>query len=225
MMHAAGPAVAPATADSPVPSVVVPSVKAAVDAGVDSHTKNKAFNLGLKWNENARHFSVAVPNSKKFPLDVIGVQPSGGLFITSIPKVIPAQGTADVNVLLVGETGSVQETSVLRVLTSGGEIVVQVNHTREQVAQFDSTKVKWIQGSKPAAQTVTLTMAPNTAVPTGVRVMGSNATAKLTALGNSQYSITLTPISTANASTFPAVVSFQPSLPGVSGVIGCEISP
>jgi len=218
-------AVAPKNADSPVPALVLPAPVAAASKGANPATGNEVFSLGLKWNESVRHFAVSVPNTGPSAVTVLGVQATGGLYVTSIPTTIPAKGTANLNLLFASDAGSSLSAGVVKLLTSAGLITVEVNADRAQVAQFSASTLTWEQGSAASAQTVTLTMNGGTAVPTGVKAMGTGNTATLSSLGSGKYAIQITPASTASVETFPVIVSFQPALPGVPGVIGCQIVP
>jgi len=225
---ASGSTNSPATPKAPslpaAPSTaVIPTAVATNLVGKASGDGHAIFSLGLNWNESVRHFSVAVPNTASVPVTVLGVQPTGGLYLTLFPNTIPANGTGDFHCLLLADSDGGATVDFIKVLTTNGTIVAEVRHDRTAVAQFSATSLQWTVGGGATPQSVTLTMSPGTSVPIGVKALGQGNTASLQSTGNQRYTITVTPGSTAKAEGFPVIVSFNPKLPGVSGVIGCEI--
>jgi hypothetical protein len=182
-----------------------------------------SLSLGLKSNEAIRTFSVAVQSNEDTPMTVFGVQTTSGLYVVDYPKVIGPKTQATVTLLYIAKSNSTESVDLLRLMTNHGEKVVQITHDREQAIKFDTTSLQWQQGEAPNAKVVNLTVAPNSSVPKGIKIMGSGNTATLEDLGGGHYQISVVPVSTAKVSEFPAFIQFVPALPGATTTISCSI--
>jgi hypothetical protein len=205
------------------PAAATPSPVAASLVGTSTSDGHPIFSLGLNWNESLRHVSVEIPNNFGSAVTVLGVQATGGLFITAFPSSIPANANGDFHVLVVAPVGGEASSDFVRVMTSGGLLTAELQHNRASVFQVSPTFLQWSVGSAASSQTVTLTVTPGTTVPIGVQASGPGNTAVLSQTGAQQYTITVTPGSTAAVETFPVTIQFNPTLPGVSSVIPCSV--
>lgn len=182
-----------------------------------------SFSLGLKANEAIRAFEVAVENDDEKPVQVYGAQTTAGLYVVDYPKVIPPKGNGTVKLLYLAKQDSTETVDVVRLLTDAGEKSVQVKHDREPVTHFDVTSLQWSLNETPSAKSVTLTVAPGTAVPRSVKMIGRGATANLEAIGGNQYRISVTPSATDKPRQFPVSIQFAPAFPGIPNVISCAV--
>lgn len=203
----------------------LPDPVAVTKSATKSSITDQTFSLGLKWNETARHFSVPLINSGAQPLKVLGVQASPGLYLTNFPKNVAPGASSDITVLFVDEAGASSGTDFLKVLTSDGTKIIAINHDRAPVVQFDQSSLTWAQGDAVAAKSVIITVSGGVTKPIGVKALNAGHKAILTDLGNGKWSVAVTPSSTKSATRFPVKVEFSPALPGVPGLIICDVAP
>jgi hypothetical protein len=199
--------------------------KRPVNEPVTTQPTPPSMSLRLKWDESSRTFNVPVANDESRVLRVLGVQATAGLFVVDFPKTIPPHGSADFTFLYAARPGLGGTADVIRVRTDRGEKVVQINHDREPTAQLDSLALNWQQDEAARGKSVILTVPARTAVPKGVKAMGSGNAAELQPLGDGRYRVTVTPASTAKPQKFPVFVQLEPAVPGVANVILCSVEP
>lgn len=193
------------------------------DRGTDQVTKSRTFSLGLKWNESRRQFLLPVENSTASPVDIIGVQTSGDIFVCNVPKNIPAKGSVKLHLYLVAGNGSANTQERVRVLTSAGEQVIQVLHDRPQSVALEPTDLAWTVGGAAIEKSVAVTIKVPGVKVQGVRAGGEGNSATLEELGSGVYKVKITPGTLSKANSFPVFLDVYPRLAGVAAVIRCEV--
>lgn len=182
------------------------------------------YSLALKWNESSRHFSVPFANDTDRSIKILGIQTSPRLYLTNFPKSVSSHSTTDLTAFFIDEAGGGNGSDTIKVLTSTGPRTIVIDQDREQVVSFDQTSVAWKQGDPTTAKTVTLTVKDARTKPIAAKVVGTTHSATLKDLGNGKWSVSVTPSTTKTAQRFPVVVEFNPAIPGVTGVLNCEIT-
>lgn len=182
------------------------------------------FSLGLKWNETSRHFSVPFANDTDRSIKILGIQTSPRLYLTNFPKSVSSHSTTDLTAFFIDEAGGSNGSDTIKVLTSTGPRTIVIDQDREQVVSFDETSVGWKQGDPTSSKTVTLTVKDGRTNPVAAKVVGTTVSATLKNLGSGKWSVSVTPSTTKTAQRFPVVIEFNPAVPGVTGVINCEIT-
>ena len=191
---------------------------------VGANAAQSKATLTAKWNDTTQTFIVEFRNDSNSLLRIDGIQTSNGLYVVDFPKNVPKKGSADITLIYAPQPGVSSTVDIVKLLTDQGEKVVQVVHSREIVARFDTQQLTWAAGDARVGKSAIITVTANTAVPTGVRALGPGNYAVLEPLGNGSYRVTVTPGSTAKAGHFPVFVDFNPALPGVAPVIACDIT-
>lgn len=191
--------------------------------GTDKNTKLASYSLDLKWNESGKKFVVPVSNSGSQAVDIVGVQVTGGLYVCKLPEKIPAGGVAKVVLLLVAGEGSSNTMDILRVLTTGGEQVIQIDHDREVAVSLGQKVLNWNVGDPVTAKDVTAEIKIPGIKIVSVRAAGKGNEATVADLGNGTYKITVTPGDLGRRNSFPVFLQMEPRLPGVSSVIAGEV--
>jgi hypothetical protein len=185
-----------------------------------------SLSLGLGWNESYRTgVSLPINNTGTSPLTILGVQSSANLFVESFPTTVAPNGQGTISLIYFSRYNATGESDVVRVLTSSGEVDIPVAHARASAFQTSAQQLTWHVNDPLTPQTVTLTMATNTAVPQAVAALGTGNAATITSSGENIYQITVTPGSTSTAGSFPVIVTLNPTLPGGPVLISCTISP
>jgi|GEM_PF-6126289 len=201
----------------------IPAPVEAIAKGVDKSTKLQKFSLGLKWNESGRQFLVPISNPTAAPIDIIGVQATGGLYVSNIPAKIPANGTVKITLLLITREGMSNTHEIVKVLTSIGEQVLQVNHDREPALVFDPSGLRWKVGEANATKDVAVTIKiPGMKLATA-RCLGGENKATIEDLGSGNYIVHVIAGDTAKPNTFPVFLDTQPRTPGAVAVVHCEV--
>lgn len=190
----------------------------------DAQAATSKATLNAKWTDTSQTFVVEYHNDTNALLRIDGIQTSNGLYVVDFPKNVPKKGSADITLIHSAQPGMSSTVDLVRLLTSDGEKIIQVVHSREAVVSFDTKVLSWTVGGPAAPQTVTITVAPNTSAPTAVRALGEGNYAKLESLGANTYRVTVTPGTTAQANRFPVFVDFNPALPGVATVITGDVA-
>jgi len=211
------------TDPAPVQRAVAAEKKHRIVVSPDQARDISRISPKLKWNETFHAFTVAMANDTDAELRVLAAQTTGGLYLVSLPTVIPAKDQADFSLLYLARPGESGDEGLIRVLTNRGERVITVKNDRAQSAQFDVSALHWQQGALPETKVVTLTVAPGTAVPLGARAMGDGNKATLEATGNGTYQVKVSPASTDQPHLFPVIVIFDQETPGVNSVITCVV--
>ncbi|WP_404424950.1 hypothetical protein [Nibricoccus sp. IMCC34717] len=189
----------------------------------DPITAKVRSKVALNWNESGKAFRVTMENSSDMPLDIIGVQGSGGLFIAKVPDKIPAKGKAKIVVIYRAREGASGGPEFINVLTANGIRTIEINLAREAVVSYSAEKLTWAvaEATEPKEFEITVTR-PDIKV-SGVRVPDGFATAKLTDLRNGKYKVIVTPMASRPRDHFPLFIDFNPRVPDVVTVIRCEI--
>lgn len=180
--------------------------------------------LGLKPNEAHRVFTVTLRNPEKRDWLVYGIQATGCFYVVDVPKRIPGDGKAEVQLMYIAKPGVTSGVGLVSIMTDAGEKIVELNHGREQTASLDISSLEWRQGAPAEAKSVILSLPPGTAVAKSVRAMGSGNSVTLEPIGNGQYRISVTPSSTRKAQKFPVFIEVTPAVPDFSPVILCTIT-
>jgi hypothetical protein len=182
-----------------------------------------ASSLDLGWSETSRAFSFSVSNSGSAALTVIGVQSTANLYVTAFPATIPANGSAVFSLLFQASGNSTGPSDFLHVLTNQGDTAFRFDHNRAQVIQISPNTLQWDVGDPLTPKTITLTIAGNQAVVSGVTTSGTGNIAAIQPGSGGQYTVTVTPGSTASSNQFIVSLGLSPSLPGVVPVILCTV--
>jgi len=182
-----------------------------------------AVPLNLGVSETSRAFNFTVANSGASALTVIGVQSTSNLYVTEFPLSIPANGSAIFSLLFMASAQSTGPSEFLHVLTSQGDRVFQFDHNRPTAVSLSQVALQWSVGDELTPKTVTLTVANNETVVSGVTASGTNNNASIQPGAGGQYTVTVTPGSTDSVNRFIVTVGLNPSLPGVVPVILCTI--
>lgn len=184
------------------------------------------YELKAKWNErmSADVMSVPLKNESDKPMEIIGVQASGGVFIADFPAKI-APGKEDrLSVVHVASDNTEGDLDIIRVYTDQGIKEILIKIAREKAAAFDTRELTWKAGDPAEAKTATLTVSANTAVPTKARVTGGHS-AVLEKATETTWKIKVTPESTAKSGRFAVFIEFDKPLPGTAPVILGVIQP
>lgn len=182
-----------------------------------------ASSLDLGWNETSRAFGFSVNNGGSSALTVIGVQSTSNLYVTDFPTTIPANGSAVFSLLFMASAQSTGPSEFLHVLTNQGDRVFQFDHNRAQVIQLSQTTLQWAVGDALTPKTITLTVAGNQVVVSGVTTSGTGNNATIQPGAGGQYTVTVTPGSTAAGNRFIVTLGLNPSLPGVVPIVLCTV--
>jgi hypothetical protein len=183
-----------------------------------------AVSLNLGWNEVSRAFNFSVNNSGSTALTVLGVQCTSNLYVTDFPTTIPANGSATFSLLFQASANSTGPSEFLHVLTNQGDRAFRFDHNRAQVIQISPTTLQWAVGGPLTPQTITLSIPGNQSVVSGVTTSGTGNNATVQPGSGGQYTVTVTPGSTASANQFIVSVALNPTLPGVVPVILCTVA-
>lgn len=168
-------------------------------------------------------FNVTVSNPTGKVATVLGVQTSPGLYISSFPQTIPANGSSAFGLVYYSQPGTSATTDLMRVMTDQGQITVQVDHSRAQVVTFNSTALRWSVGEGSTPKSVTMTVSSGTSTPTSVTALGKGNSAQLLSEGGGTYQIVVTPASTEKPESFSVIVQFNPGLPDVVPIVTCTV--
>lgn len=182
--------------------------------------------LALKATEAIRTFVLTVRNDEEVSLKVFGAQTTSGLYVVDYPREIAAKGQASATLLYVARQNSTATTDLLRLMTDRGEKVIQLEHGRDPLVQFDVPGLQWQQNERPAPKSVIVTVLDSRGgpAPKGVRALGAGNSATVETIGEGRYRITVTPGSTAVPGQFPVMIQFVPTSPGLPTVLSCVVA-
>jgi hypothetical protein len=168
--------------------------------------------------------TVPLANDTDQPLQILGVQTSGGLFVVDFPDKLPAKKSDTIAFVHQPAENSDGDLEVIRVLTDQGIRQIHVKVAREEVARLDLRELRWTVGDPVTAKSATLTLTAGTVQPVRVRATGGSK-AELERVDATTWRIKVTPAATAKSGQFAVFVDFDQALPGKAIVILGVIQP
>lgn len=184
------------------------------------------YELVAKWNDRGGNNLFTVPFKNDFgkPLQVLGVQATGGIFITDYPGKVAGKKAETIAFVYNAADNTDGDFDVIRLLTNFGVRDIHVKIAREEAVQFDARELRWSAGGAADTKTVTLTLAAGTVTPVRARATGGHQ-AVLEAVNATTWRVKITPGSTAKSGQFAVFVDFDKALPGKAAVILGVIQP
>ena len=204
--------------------VIYPQSSATPASSANASVPNAtAVGLGLGLGDKQKEgIAIPISNPTSSAIQILGVQASGDLFIEAFPTSIPAGGTANLTVLYFSTGATSGGSDLVRVLTSGGQMVIPVSHGRPQVVSVSANSLSWAIGDT-SAKTVTITISGGATVPQAARALGVANTATISSQGNGVYEVSIQPGNTAEANRFPVLIDLNPALPDITIGISCSV--
>jgi hypothetical protein len=184
----------------------------------------KQIALLLAWDEKERPLTVTLDNNSNAAVQVISVQTSTGLYVNRIPDAIPARGTASLQLTYVTPQ-SERGVETVRVRTSAGEQNFLFMRHREAVVAVEKS-LRWEVGETPTAKRLKFSVdkkAASSIRAVSARIPIPGFSTRITPGTNGEYTLDITPSSTANPVKIPVILEFDPAMPGAPVLIDAAI--
>lgn len=184
------------------------------------------YELVAKWDDRGGKnlFTVPLKNDFGKPLQVLGAQATGGIFVTDYPLSVPGKSEDTIGFVYMAADNADGDLDVIRVLTNLGVRDIHVRITREEAVRFDTRELRWTAGGAAETKTVTLTVTAGTVVPVKARATAGHQ-AVLEAVDATTWRVKVTPASTVKSGQFAVFLDFDKALPGKAAVILGVIQP